>query len=98
MIRSVCVLAVGQIFIRLGATQGDAVLAANALLASLLMITHFLLDGYTHAIETLAGQAVGARDRPRLDLSVRLAAIAAGITGALIGVALWFSPGRSSPS
>ena len=29
MIRSVCVLAVGQIFIRLGATQGDAVLAAE---------------------------------------------------------------------
>jgi MATE family multidrug resistance protein len=91
MIRTVCVLAVGQIFIRLGATQGDAVLAANALLASLLMITYFLLDGYTHAIETLVGQAVGARHRPRLDLSVRLAAIAAGITGALIGVVLWFS-------
>jgi len=93
MIRTFCVLAVGQIFIRLGATQGDAVLAANALLASLLMITHFLLDGYTNAIETLVGQAVGARDRPRLDLSVRLAAIAAGITGALISVALWVSTG-----
>lgn len=93
MIRSVCVLTVGQIFIRLGATQGDTVLAANALLASLVMITHFLLDGYTHAIETLSGQAVGARDRPRLDLSVRLAAVAAGITSALIGVALWFSAG-----
>ncbi len=93
MIRTVCVLAVGQIFIRLGATQGDAVLAANALLASLLMITYYLLDGYSHAVETLAGQAVGARDRPRLDLSIRLAAIAAGITSALIGVVLWFSAG-----
>jgi MATE family multidrug resistance protein len=93
MIRSVCVLAVGQIFIRLGATQGDAVLAANALLASILMITYFLLDGYAHAVETLVGQAVGARDRPRLDLSVRLAMIAAGITGTFIGVVLWFTAG-----
>ncbi|AMJ61651.1 MATE family efflux transporter [Bosea sp. PAMC 26642] len=93
MIRTVCVLAVGQIFIRFGATQGDAVLAANALLASILMITYFLLDGYGHATETLIGQAVGARDRPRLDLSVRLASIAAAITGAFIGVVLWFTAG-----
>lgn len=93
MIRTFCVLAVGQIFIRFGAAQGDAALAANAVLASLLLITHFLLDGYTNAIETLVGQAIGARDRLRLDLSVRLAAIAAGITGALVGVVLWFSAG-----
>lgn len=93
MIRTVCVLAVGQIFIRLGATQGDAVLAANALLASILMIAYFLLDGYSHATETLVGQAVGARDRLRLDLSVRLASIAAAITGACMGVLLWLAAG-----
>ncbi len=93
MIRTVCVLVVGQIFIRLGATQGETVLAANALLASILMIMYFMLDGYSQATETLVGQAVGARDRPRLDLTVRLAAVAAGITGVLIGVVLWFMVG-----
>lgn len=57
------------------------------------MIGYFLLDGYSHATETLVGQAVGARDRLRLDLSVRLASIAAAITGAFIGVVLWFTAG-----
>lgn len=91
MIRTVCVLAAGQIFLRLSAGQGDAALAANALLLTLLTITYFMLDGYAHATETLVGQAIGAKDRPRLDLSVRLAAIAAGMTGVAAGVAIWHS-------
>ena len=91
MIRTVCVLAAGQIFLRLSAGQGDAALAANALLLTLLTITHFTLDGYAHATETLVGQAIGARDRARLDRSVYLAAIAAGITGAIIGIVIWFA-------
>lgn len=91
MIRTVCVLAASQIFLRLSAGQGDAALAANALLLTLLTITYFMLDGYAHATETLVGQAIGARDRPRLDRSVHLAAIAAGITGVVAGIVIWAS-------
>lgn len=91
MIRTVCVLAVGQIFIRFGAGQGDDVLAANAILTSLIFITYYLLDGYAHAAETLVGQAIGARDRPRLDATVRLSTIAAGITGVAIMALIWFA-------
>ncbi len=91
MIRTVCVLAASQIFLRLSAGQGDAALAANALLLTLLAITYFMLDGYAHATETLVGQAIGARDRPRLDRSVHLAAIAAGITGVVAGIVIWAS-------
>ncbi len=91
MIRTVCVLAASQIFLRLSAGQGDAALAANALLLTLLTITYFMLDGYAHATETLVGQAIGARDRPRLDRSVHLAAIAAGITGVVAGMVIWAS-------
>jgi multidrug resistance protein, MATE family len=91
MIRTVCVLAASQIFLRLSAGQGDAALAANALLLTLLTITYFMLDGYAHATETLVGQAIGAKDRPRLDRSVHLAAIAAGMTGVVAGLVIWAS-------
>jgi multidrug resistance protein, MATE family len=91
MIRTVCVLAASQIFLRLSAGQGDAALAANALLLTLLTITYFMLDGYAHATETLVGQAVGAKDRLRLDRSVQLAAIAAGMTGVIAGIVIWAS-------
>lgn len=91
MIRTICVLAAGQIFLALSAGQGDTALAANALLLTLLTITYFMLDGYAHASETLVGQAIGARDRPRLDRSVHLAAIAAGITGVLTGIVIWLT-------
>ncbi len=91
MIRTVCVLGSAQIFLRLSAGQGDAALAANALLLSLLYITYFLLDGYANATETLVGQAIGAKDRARLDHSVGIAAVAAGITGLAVGVLIWLS-------
>ena len=91
MIRTVCVLGVAQIFIRFGAGEGDDLLAANAILTSILYITYYLLDGYAHATETLVGQAIGARDRPRLDRTVTLATIAAGITGFAVALVIWFS-------
>lgn len=89
MIRTVCILAATQIFIRFGAGQGDTVLAANALLTSILYITYYLLDGYAHAAETLVGQSIGARDRPRLDATVALSALAAGITGLTVSLLIW---------
>ncbi len=91
MIRTICMLAASQIFLALSAGQGDSALAANALLLTLLTITHFMLDGYANASETLVGQAIGAKDRPRLDRSVHLAAIAAGITGVLAGIVIWLA-------
>ena len=91
MIRTVCVLMTAQIFLRVGAGQGDDVLAANAILTSVMMITFYMLDGYANATETLVGQAVGARDRPRLDTTVYLSSIAAGVTGVVIALVIWFA-------
>ena len=42
-----------------GAAQGDTVLAANAILLQLLMMTSYALDGFAHATESLVGHAVG---------------------------------------
>ena len=41
-----------------GAAQGDTVLAANAILLQLLMMTSYALDGFAHATESLVGHAV----------------------------------------
>lgn len=49
-----------------GARQGDAVLAANAVLLNFLMLASHGLDGLAHAIEALGGHAVGRRDRTAL--------------------------------
>lgn len=91
MIRTACVLAVTQIFVKVGASQGDVALAANVLLANILYITYYMLDGYAFATETLVGQAIGARDRHRLDRSVEISFWAAGITGLATGLVIWFA-------
>ncbi|MFM2423018.1 MAG: hypothetical protein RL291_1548, partial [Pseudomonadota bacterium] len=88
MIRTVCVLLAGQLFLKLGAAQGDTALAANALLMSLLFVTYFLLDGYANAAEMLVGQAVGARDGDAIETATRVSAMAAGVTGILAAIAI----------
>ncbi len=50
----------------LGAALGDLVLAANAVLMQLFFIMAYGLDGFAHTVETLAGNAFGARDPKRL--------------------------------
>ncbi|WOX03936.1 MATE family efflux transporter [Microbulbifer pacificus] len=42
-----------------GAALGDTMLAANAILLQLLMMTSYALDGFAHATESLVGRAVG---------------------------------------
>ncbi len=91
MIRTACVLAVSQIFVKVGASQGDVALAANVVLANLLYITYYMLDGYAFATETLVGQAIGAKDRARLDGAVRVSFWAAGITGIAAGLVIWLT-------
>jgi MATE family, multidrug efflux pump len=56
-----------------GARLGGVILAANAVLMNLQMLTAFALDGFAHAAEALVGKAVGQRNRKALEQSVRLA-------------------------
>ncbi len=46
-----------------GARFGDDILAANAILMQLLLAVAFTQDGFAHAAETLAGHAIGAKNR-----------------------------------
>ena len=58
----------------MGARFGSAVLAANALLLNFLYLASYALDGFANAAESLVGRAIGARDAPALERSLRLSA------------------------
>lgn len=62
ILRTLALVAAIVLFSALGARQGDAVLAANAVLWNLFLIGGFFLDGFATAAEALCGQAIGARD------------------------------------
>ena len=67
----------------LGATLGDVVLAANAVLLQFLHIMAYGLDGFAHTAETLAGYAFGKRDAKGLRQASGYSAIWAGLTACL---------------
>ncbi|MDE1183742.1 MATE family efflux transporter [Paraburkholderia sp.] len=71
-VRTLCLLIVFAWFAHLGARQGDATLAANALLLNFQTFMAYGLDGFAHAAEALVGAAIGARDRHAFRHAVRV--------------------------
>src|SRR5205814_6234810 len=54
---------------------GDVILAANAILMNLFMITAFFLDGFATAAEQMCGQSLGAGDEAGFRGIVRLTSL-----------------------
>ncbi|MFT4064194.1 MATE family efflux transporter [Paraburkholderia sp.] len=73
--RTLCLLASFGWFAHLGARQGDATLAANALLLNFQTFMAYGLDGFAHAAEALVGAAIGARDRHAFAQAVKVTAL-----------------------
>jgi len=81
-----------------GASQGDTVLAANAVLLQFIMLTSYGLDGFAHAAEALTGRAVGrarwdefaaaVRSAGRFSLAIAAAAMLAFALGGEALIAL----------
>lgn len=69
-----------------GAKQGATILAANAILFQLFMLSALIIDGFESASQVLSGEAMGARDRSRFHRQVW--AIMAWAAGAAVAVAL----------
>ncbi len=63
MIRTAALIAAFMFFTAQGARAGDTVLAANAVLHNLFLVSAYFLDGFATAAEQLCGRAVGARQR-----------------------------------
>ena len=69
-LRTLAIMFVMVYFVGLGARMGDATLAANQVLFTLLATIAQTLDGFAQSAETLTGQAIGARDRRQLRAAV----------------------------
>jgi multidrug resistance protein, MATE family len=93
-IRTLCLLASFGWFAHVGAREGDATLAANALLLNFQTFMAFGLDGFAHAAEALVGAALGARNRGAFRQAVKVTLLWS-VLGALAfslvywGVGVW---------
>ncbi len=65
-LRSLCLQAVFSYITFRGASYGDSVVAANAVLMSFLMTISYGMDGFAYAIEAMVGRAIGRKDRSSL--------------------------------
>ena len=75
MIRSASLIFAFAFFTAQGARGGDVVLAANAVLMNLFLVSAFFLDGFATAAEQLCGQSLGARDGAGFRRAVALAGL-----------------------
>ena len=75
MIRSASLIFAFAFFTAQGARGGDVVLAANAVLMNLFLISAFFLDGFATAAEQMCGQSVGAGDAAGFRRAVALTSL-----------------------
>lgn len=89
-IRSLCLQLVFVFIAFRGASYGDTIVAANAVLITFLMLVSYALDGFAYAAEAFTGKAVGAKDSSELQ---QLFAILAGwglLLGLTFSLLFWF--------
>src|SRR5690606_5287732 len=88
VVRTACLLLSMAWFTHLGRQQGDALLAANAILLNFLSFASYGLDGFAHAAETLSGAAIGKRDPARLSRVIKICYVW-GLVSALLYMAVY---------
>lgn len=81
-VRTVFVISVSMLFTVLGTRMGDAMLAANYILMTMVHVLSHGLDGFAHAAEVLTGEAFGRRSREAFNQVVRSSTRLAAITAA----------------
>jgi MATE family multidrug resistance protein len=96
--RTVLLMAATVLLTRAGARQGAVVLAANAILYQMFILSALLLDGFENASQVLCGEALGARDRARFDRAVRAILILAGSAAVVITLAYALAGARLAAS
>ncbi|WP_429296601.1 MATE family efflux transporter [Paraburkholderia atlantica] len=88
-VRTLCLLSSFGWFAHLGARQGDATLAANALLLNFQTFMAYGLDGFAHAAEALVGAAIGARDRHAFAQAVKITALWSALGALAFSFVYW---------
>ncbi|OEE36241.1 MATE family efflux transporter [Vibrio genomosp. F10 str. ZF-129] len=69
-LRSLCLQATFSFMTFQGASFGDDVVAANAVLMSFLMMISYGMDGFAYAMEAMVGKAIGAKNKEELNQSL----------------------------
>ena len=93
LIRSALLQGIFLSFMFLGAGFDDVTLAANQILLQFLFLTSYAMDGATSAVETLVGQALGARDAAALRRAVLLTGFWAGCIVVVLALVFWLFGG-----
>ena len=75
MIRTLCLIFALAYFTARGAEMGDLILAANAVLMQFQFVSAYAMDGFAHAVEVLAGNAVGRRSRADFRRAVQVSTL-----------------------
>lgn len=75
LIRTLCLVFAFAYFTARAAEMGDLVLAANAVLLQFQYVTAYALDGFAHAVEVLAGAALGGRSRAGFRQAVKVSTL-----------------------
>lgn len=70
-VRTLCLLFCFTFFAAQGANFGTDVLAANAILLNLLALCAYALDGFAYSVETLGGEAWGAKNATQFRITVK---------------------------
>lgn len=89
-IRTAILLFVFNFFTAQGGDLGQTTLAANAILIQLMFLSTYALDGYAHAAETLAANAIGAKNLHKLHNTSIAACSTAGFIAVFMAVVFWF--------
>ena len=93
MIRTIGIIFAFTWFTAKSASSGDVILAANAVLLVLTQTAAYFLDGFAFAVETLAGQAIGAQRINRFRDAVRLSTLWAVLFSVIASAVFWFAGG-----
>lgn len=88
-VRTILLLLVMSFFTAQSAQQSDAILAANSVLLIFLLIIANALDGFAFAVESLCGEAVGAKQKNQFLLVVRLSSVWAILMACLLVLLFW---------
>lgn len=92
-VRTLCLLSSYAWFTHLGARQGDATLAANALLLNFQTFMSYGLDGFAHAAEALVGAALGAHDRHAFRRAVQVTLLWSALGALAFSLVYWMAGG-----
>lgn len=93
MLRTLLLVFSFSFFINQSAGFGNVALAANHILLQLISFAAFFLDGYAFVVESLVGNAIGAKRRDSFDIAVRRSTILALATAVALAGGIWLFGG-----